>query len=293
MNGRKILPIILNYNQPEEADKLYEKLAKDGFEDIISVDNGSDIKPQAKTANFTLPKNIKAVGQTRMALIYAMDYFPADYYWIINTSSELSEKINYKDKLNASIDELKRKNINIGILSPSLISGTPPEHQKYKTDDADNYSVCCWCECIAPLISHELLEINRVNKSGFFDKEAKRGWVTSHELGYEAAQNGLLWILDNKLPVKWNKNAGYKKNVGGESLNNYKNLATSEMKKILRRKHGVFWRLKLYLNFIKSTKKKKFPFEVLPYDPFGIWKLFFVKNKQNKPVKTPAYYCVF
>jgi len=292
MSGRRILPIILNYNQPEETDKIYEKLVNDGFEEIISVYNGSDIMPRAKSANFILPKNIKAVGQTKMALIYSMDYFPADYYWIINTSSELLDEINYKERLNKSIDDIISNGINLGVLSPALISEEVIKHQEYKKNASHNYSLCCWCECIAPLISHELLEKTRINKSGFFESRAKRGWVTTHELGYEAVQNQLWWILDNKLPVKWNRNLGYKKNVGGESLNSYREEAASEMKKILTDKYGKYWRIKLYLNFLKKTKEKRFPFKIVPYDPFGIWKMFFIRLYGQKVVKNPAYYCI-
>ncbi len=293
MDNRRILPIILNYNQPEETDKIYEKLINDGFEDIISVDNGSDIMPRAKSANFILPKNIKAVGQTKMALIYAMDYFPADYYWIINTSSELLEEINYKKRLNESLDVILNNNVRLGILSPSLISYEAIKHQEYKENFRWTYSVCCWCECIAPLISHELIEITRTNKTGFFEPEAQRGWVTTHELGYEAIKNELWWILDHKLPVKWNRNLGYKKNVGGESLSIYREEAAAEMKTILKNKYGKYWRVKLYLNFIKKTKKIKFPYKVIPYDPFGMWKIFFTKFCGEKAVKNFAYYCIF
>jgi len=180
MDTRRILPIILNYNQPEETDRIYKKLVNDGFKDIISVDNGSDIMPRAKSANFILPKNIKAVGQTKMALIYAMDYFPADYYWILNTSSELFEEINYKERLSESIDSIIDSGINLGILSPALVSDEVIKHQQYKENSRCNYSVCCWCECIAPLISHELLEKTRINHSGFFESKAQRGWVTTH-----------------------------------------------------------------------------------------------------------------
>jgi len=293
MNTRRILPIVLNYNQPEETDKIYEKLVRDGFEDIISVDNGSDIMPQSKSANFILPKNIKAVGQTKMALLYAMDYFPADYYWIINTSSELLEEINYKERLNQSLDVVTRNNVKVGILSPALISDETIKHQEYKENPRYNYSVCCWCECIAPLISHELIEKTRINKTGFFEPRAQRGWVTTHELGYESAKNELWWILDHKLPVKWNRNLGYKKNVGGESLITYRAEAAAEMKRILSDKYGKHWRIKLYLNFIKKTKEKKFPYKVIPYDPFGIWKMFFTRFYGEKAVKNLAYYCVF
>ncbi|OGI00069.1 MAG: hypothetical protein A2039_00300 [Candidatus Melainabacteria bacterium GWA2_34_9] len=293
MDTRRILPIILNYNQPEETDRIYKKLVNDGFKDIISVDNGSDIMPRAKSANFILPKNIKAVGQTKMALIYAMDYFPADYYWILNTSSELFEEINYKERLSESIDSIIDSGINLGILSPALVSDEVIKHQQYKENSRCNYSVCCWCECIAPLISHELLEKTRINHSGFFESKAQRGWVTTHELGYEAVQNQLWWILDHKLQVKWNKNIGYKNNVGGESLNTYRSEAVAEMKMILSNKYGKYWRIKLYLNFLKKTKAKKFPYKVIPYDPFGIWKMFFIKLHGQKVVKNPAYYCIF
>jgi len=99
--------------------------------------------------------------------------------------------------------------------------------------------------------------------------------------------------LDHKLPVKWNRNLGYKKNIGGESLNNYRTEASTEMKTILSDKYGKYWRIKLYLNFLKKTKEKKFPYKVLPYDPFGVWKMFFTRFYGEKAVKTPAYYCLF
>jgi len=292
MQNISILPIILNFNQPNEAEKIYNKLKNDGFEEIISVDNGSDKMPPANSANFLLPKNIKAVGQAKMALIYAMDYFAADYYWLINTSSELLDNINYKEKLFSSINQINKKNLDIGILSPALISDEVINHQKYREDSLKDYSLCCWCECIAPLISHNLLEITRTNETGYFEKNAHRGWVTTHEMGQEAVNNNLWWILDHKLPVIWNKNSGYKKNLGGEALNNYKNEASNEMKNILSKKYGRNWRIKLYVNFLKQTRKNTFPLKIIPYDPFGIWKIFFARLSKENLIKTPAYYCL-
>ncbi len=47
------------------------------------------------------------------------------------------------------------------------------------------------------------------------------------------------------------------------------------------------------LNFLKKTKKKKLPYNIIPFDPFGVWKLFFTRFYGEKTVKNLAYYCVF
>ena len=78
-----ITPLICNYNLPDETDVIYKRLIEDGFTDILSIDNGSTIR-KAISSNIIKTKNIRFSGQARIGLTYLMDYFPNEFYLIIN-----------------------------------------------------------------------------------------------------------------------------------------------------------------------------------------------------------------
>ena len=56
-----------------------------------------------------------------MALMYCMDYFPADYYWLVTTSVILSDEINYKQMFEKAFEDLS--DVDVGVLSTAVLLG--------------------------------------------------------------------------------------------------------------------------------------------------------------------------
>jgi len=257
---KTIQPIVLSYNQPEETNKIYNKLIQDGFTNVIVVDNGSDKRKPAKCANLLLPRNIRAIGQIKMSLIYCMDYFPADYYWMITTSAQLLPQINYKKNFYKALRELSPV-IDIGVLVHSLDSKDAFDYQSYSEENKKKkYCICHNVEPVAALLSHKLLEVCRKNKIAYFEKGFKRGWGADIELSHHAALNSLWCIAVYDTPIGWTPNVGYKKKLGGESLENYFVQATQEMHSVLSRKYGGNWPEKFLKEFKQRVKNKNFPY---------------------------------
>lgn len=255
----KITPIILSYNLPEETDEIHKKLVFDGFKDIVVVDNGSDKRPPAQSANLLLPKNIRFNGQARIALIYCMDYFPADYYWLITTSAVLLNKVDYMERIQQAFDNLSM--IKVGILTPSIVGGDYFDLpcQKYAGNEDKNYSTCdpIRTQLIGALISHNLLEICRGENAAFFNLDLYRGHGTEMELCYVGLKNDFWPIVDYNMQIKWMVNNTHARGVDVESREDYHKLAAREYANSFNKKYGRYWEHKfnrLYLIKLKELK---------------------------------------
>lgn len=269
-----IRPIILNYNQPEETDALYYKLKKDGFENIIVIDNGSDLRPVPTSANLRLPWNIFSVGQSKIGLIYAMDHFPADFYWLISTSTGLSAHIDYLKGFQHSFQSMESSVFkHMGMMSVAIMQGDNPSPAFQQFPPApphtSDFAICYWCTYLSPIISHPLLEICRNKNSAFFEKRALRGWSVTQELIHEIIEHDLHWILNKTMHIQWHKNLGFKKSVGGESLDTYRDKNALERDTIMQEKYGVEWRQSLMSKFVSKTIGQTFAYPVYYYDAFG------------------------
>jgi hypothetical protein len=282
----KVRPIVLNYNQPEEADKIHDKLAKDGFDKIIVVDNGSDLRPIPRSANFRLPWNVLSVGQNKLALLYAMDYFPADFYWLISTSTGLDDSLNYRHAFNECFELIDSSILEkLGIMSLAIRRGDnhpPPAFQEYPSilPFRSDFVICFWCTYLSPLISHTLLENCKNHNSAFFEKDAFRGWSVTQELIHELNYSDYLWLLNNRIYIDWFKNLGFKKSVGGESIEEYRSKNTFERDSIMCRKYGKRWRHELMNRYVERMMDALWPYPVLYYDAFDTY-LDFLKLQDD------------
>ncbi|RLA80154.1 MAG: hypothetical protein DRG78_11530 [Epsilonproteobacteria bacterium] len=252
-----VTPIIMNYNLPNITDEIYTILESNGFENIISIDNGSDIEPRASSSNFILPKNVRVSGQARMALIYLMDYFPSDYYLLINNSGKLLSEINYKDIIEKDIKKINKilsKKKKLGVLVSSLLGESAQKDLPYQIPSKEyEYSSFFSPQPICMAISHDLLGICRKNSSSVFNLDLFRGHGIGPELLYEANCNGFLNIISSNFYVDWISNRGYNINKGGEEKSKYHDLAGDEMKMSFCKKYGYFWRYKFYFRFYLNT----------------------------------------
>ncbi|RJO66152.1 MAG: hypothetical protein C4523_13810 [Myxococcales bacterium] len=263
-----IKPIILSYNMPEEASRLYKKLQADGFSDVLLVDNGSDMHPPSPHANFRLPKNIRANGQARMALIYSMDYFPADYYWLISTSADLYPQANYRQAIEASLSRLSA--FRVGVLSPTFDCPTAlPAQQHLSANAPETTSICFFLEATANVLAHNLLEKCREDGAAFFETRLTRGWGCDYELCHEAVLHGFWCMADQAIAAGWKRNLGYHKGVGGESIQHYYDQASAEMNAVMADKYGERWIMNFLRDFTSAVKRSSPPLPVQYHSHFS------------------------
>lgn len=259
---KTIKPIILSYNLPEETDQIYAKLVNDGFKDIIVVDNGSDKCPPAKSANLLLPKNIRVTGQAKIALIYCMDYFPADYYWLITTSAVLLDRINYQERIQQAFKDLDM--IKVGILSPSIIGGNYFDLpcQKHVGNENKRYSTCDFqLQLIGAIVSHELIEMCRRKRKAYFNFDLYRGHGLDWELCYIALKNNFWPIVDYNMQIEWIVNSTFKRGVDVETREEYHKLAGKEYVNSFIKQYGQYWKYHFNNLYLKKLKElKDFPY---------------------------------
>tara|TARA_B110000027_G_C16106879_1_gene295737 strand:- start:888 stop:1646 length:759 start_codon:yes stop_codon:yes gene_type:complete len=248
-----ITPLICNYNLPDETDVIYKRLIEDGFTDILSIDNGSTIR-KAISSNLILPKNIRFSGQARIGLTYLMDYFPNEFYLIINNSGSLLDNIQYKTVIEEEVFFLKKNYSNkIGLIISSLkgkssLKDIPRQHpkniQKSQTIESP--------QLIFYIVSHELLNKCREEKAAFFNLDLYRGHGIGPELIFIANKNNLINICSSKICVDWEPNKSYKIKNTVESIEEYHKKASTEMTKSFKKKYGFFWEKKFRNASIKN-----------------------------------------
>lgn len=87
----KTAAILVNYNMPERADAIAEKLSQCRDCDLYLVDNGSDIMPEARHTNVRLLRNVQTTRGWLDGLEVAKAKGEYDYYWFWITSAEYVE----------------------------------------------------------------------------------------------------------------------------------------------------------------------------------------------------------
>lgn len=267
--------LVCSYNLPKETEAIYEKLLRDGFDrsDIIVIDNGSDKFPPASCANFKLPFNIRFTGQARMGLDYLMDYFPASHYWLISTSTILSEKINYRESLYNAVSRLQT--YQPAILGHSFekdqeiyryIYKTPEERQRYESQfSVQSWSeektahkaglIDGWLQLISTVFTHDLLEEARRTGSGFWNRDLYRGWGIAAELIYVANRMGKCALVLYDSHVTWVQNKTYRENKDVESIEEYRKKASAEEKAAFEKRYGRNAYLLFRSWFLRSASK--------------------------------------
>lgn len=248
----RIQPIILSYNLPDETDELYEHLVKDGFEHILVVDNGSDKASPAKSANFLIPWNIRNSGQARFSLMYCMDYFPADYYWIIQTTAQLLPEINYKKAFEDVFARLNGAEVDYFLFS--YIEGLQDHNpsQNHLSDNEFFFSTIhpLKNESFTCLMSHKLLQLARVQEASYFNRDLYRGWGADLEMAALLNREKMLGLVIHRYFVKWRLNLTYAKKLDTESKDNYYEKASEELNSSFTRKYGKWGQLfnELYID---------------------------------------------
>lgn len=250
-----MIAVIFSYNMPEAADKIYDKLVKDGFskEDIVLVDNGSDKKPPSANSNLRLPWNVRFTGQAYMALSYLLRFSSEEHFLLITTSAQLCDDVNYKASFAHAVEKAGG---SFGFIASGLtgemVNEIAPE-QLYDSNHEDLKQVYLY-QPIVMLLHRSLLELCFAKSAAYFNLELRRGWGVDRELQYLANRSGINCYVDKTINVHWLTNRTHKAGLADEELEDYRRKAKTEMKEVFRGKYGVYWKSRFKFRFGNKGK---------------------------------------
>ncbi len=227
---------------PERADALFKHLKKHSEWpiDIYMIDNGSNIKEPSKYTNIHIKENVQTCGGWLSGLEFTKKnrrkYFA---YMFLITSANF---VDHKDPITPMVEFLISNNDSVGI-HPALSSDSTTYWDHLKTRGGEQPRKTWMIDNIASVFRADWFD-----SIGWFDPKLIYAWGIDLETCYLARRaNKTLWV-DERVKVKKITNIGYKMNRMNMAAEDRIKLADTNMREILKEKHG-----KNYWN--KMTKK--------------------------------------
>lgn len=234
---KRVAAFIVNYNMPERADSLFEKLKNNTKWplDIYLVDNASDIKNPAKNTNVFLEKNVQTCNGWLEGLKAAKrsknNYFA---YMFLITSTSFVEN---KDYISPMAEFLKNSKNAIGI-HPSLTKESTTNWSHLINRETNGPRETWMIDNIASLYKADWFD-----SIGWFDPKMIYAWGIDLETGYLARKQGRSIWVDDRIQVEKITNIAYKMKRMNMSASDRSRLAAENMDKILKEKYGPeYWK---------------------------------------------------
>ena len=240
----KVAVVIVNYNMPERADALAEhiKAHVQWPNDIILVDNGSDIAKPAQNTALRLQDNVQTTNGWMMGLDYAdalSAYRGEPYfaYWFLITSTEF---VDDSDVLSPMAEFLKANPSAVGI-HPALTKDSTTSWQHLVTREKQEPRETWMIDNIASLYRADWFD-----SIGRFDRSLIYGWGIDLETCWKARQDDRTLWVDERVRVKKVTDIGYKMDRMNMTANTRRLKAGTNMCEVLYRKYGVRWHPMMY-----------------------------------------------
>jgi hypothetical protein len=228
----KVAALIVNYNMPERADTLAEKIKRQVFGpcDVFLLDNGSDLVAPAKNTTHRIEKNIQTTrGWLELIKDANMqdDYFA---YWFLITSAEFVEG----DPLSSMVKLLLDVPNAVGV-HPALTPDSTTAWTHIKTRSLPSRRT--WMiDNIASLYRADWLR-----SIGYFDPELIYGWGIDLETCYLARKQGRSLWIDERVRVKKITDIGYTMGRMNMAAQERQDKATENMNTVLSGRYGPGW----------------------------------------------------
>jgi len=249
----KVAIIIVNYNMPERADALANHIKANvrHENDIILVDNGSDIAPPAKNTSVALKWNVQTTNGWLAGLNYAdaLAGFrdePYSFYWFLITSAEF---VNKTDVLSPMVEFLHFNPSAVGI-HPALTKDTTTYWKHMITRDQLEPRETWMIDNIASLYRADWFD-----SVGRFDRRMIYGWGVDLETCYKAREQGRTLWIDERVRMKKVTDIGYAMDRMNMGANERRNKAGMNMGEILYYKYGAHWHDMMYKDGIDDCLK--------------------------------------
>lgn len=258
--GSKVALIIPNYNMPEATDAIVERIIESGddkYVDFYIVDNGSDLKPPAKSTTLLLPKNSQTTGGF-LAGLAAVDKSGIDYiaYCFMITSTRLLDGyVGFGDAASTfAIDS------NVVGYSPCLTeeSTTAWTHMKKRSvmEQGQNENLIVWQR--STWMIDNICAFWRkdwFDSIGWFDPHLSYAWGIDLETSWKARQQGKLILIDDYWRVHKTTNIGYDMGRMNMTAEERVNNARAEMARVLKSRYGDHWEDKMRNEFVTKDMR--------------------------------------
>jgi len=233
---KKVAALIVNYNMPERAQALYNKLKESSKWplDIYLIDNGSDLKPPAENTNVFIKKNIQTCRGWLEGLKASKKSKNKYYaYMFLITSANF---VDDKDVVTPMVKFLINNKDAVGI-HPSLTQKSTT-NWIHLIDRGGNKPRQTWMiDNIASMYKADWFD-----DIGWFDPNLIYAWGIDLETCYIARKQGKTLWVDERVQIEKITNIGYKMDRMRMSADERSKLANKNMIEVLSKKYGKdFW----------------------------------------------------
>lgn len=241
---KKIGVFLVNYNMPERTNALVENLQTNSKWpiDIYVIDNGSDIKEPSPFTNIHVKKNIQTCNGWLEGLKAAKqskkNYFA--YMFLITSASFVTND----DPITPMANFLLENKNSVGI-HPALTKDSTTYWTHLLSRDGNIPRKTWMIDNIASMYKADWFD-----KIGWFDPRMTYAWGIDLETCYIARkENRSIWI-DERIKIKKITNIAYKMNRMNMSANKRVDLASKNMRSILKEKYGKFYWKKMTKDYV-------------------------------------------
>lgn len=231
-----VAAFIVNYNMPERAEALYDKLSQNTKWplDIYLIDNGSDIKPLASKTNVVIKNNVQTTQGWLRGIAEAKKtkkkYFA---YMFFITSTEI---VSEKDIVTPMVTYLIKNRDAVGI-HPSLTKDSTTNWTHLINRGTNKVRPTWMIDNLASMYRADWFD-----KIGQFDSKLIYAWGIDLETCYLARKAGKTIWVDDTIEVKKVTNIAYKMNRMNMTADTRSKLAAENMSQILSSRYGKdYW----------------------------------------------------
>lgn len=229
----------LNHNLPKLTDNLYSQILKSKREtdEIIVIDNGSDLKNIAKSTTHRLEKNIFFGGGVNVILDYFLNNTNQDYLMILNNDL-IFHGYNFINNIETEI-----KNNNLDVYSPSVINGAIGQCHWKQMHNWGTYSIrhVNWIDFQSPVLSRKVCEIIKE-----YSEELIYGWGLDVYTGMVCKAHNLNTGVSDLITITHLNSQTFEQNVIDIGIDDFCRIADSNMFSFFKKNN---W--ELFLDFRK------------------------------------------
>lgn len=262
MKKVKILPAIIHFNQPQEAEDIYLKFLEDGFEDVILCDNGSDKTKPSKYTNLLVEKNNFLRGGIMEAFSFTEENYDFEYIFYTTTSLFYHKHINYKKMLEKAIEDAEKRELNVAFFE-FFDEQAIKKHDRKCLQFKTGISLIKGGEGTHACLRRDFYDLLKTRKKAYFEPHFAKDWGMDWEAAYNAFINDYVILRINDAKVIRDSITPYKKNLRGETHEEYRRIAMGQFQSYYNDKFGSIARFEFILNSLymgacyKNRKKIK------------------------------------
>jgi len=256
----RIAVIIPNYNMPEAADAIVDRIRASSDErmyDLFLVDNGSDLVAPAKNTTVLLPTNCQTTGAILCGMAAADRHvrdnkLEHDYiaYWIIITSTTLLEDTDY---ISFGINLMSTNKNFVGLMPTLTVKSTSAWKHLFTRKANAAYPRKVFLRYVWMLDNIATFwRKDWLDSIGRFDPKLTYAWGIDLEASYLARQQNKALLVSDWLNVTKTTDIGYYMSRMNMSADDRRTKAYANMKEILSQRYGPDWEYKMRNENVKE-----------------------------------------